>query len=290
VNCALVAAFLLLQAPFRSGVDLVEVDVSVMRGGTPVTGLTAANFLLTDNGAGQEISTVTLDRLPLTIILTLDISDSVSGQKLRYLTDAVLGLAHGLRPEDRVALVTFSNWIDVAVPLTHDASAVSRAVSSLQPGGGTSLNDALHVALQLRPRDRSRIVVLAFTDGSDNLSWITDRAIVDEARRAGIVVHAIEIRREPAADIPGLQRIQPANSLLEPLIAATGGRIWSATSSSDLRRLFTRALEEMRARYLLTFTPKDRTAEGWHDLKVTLKNARGDVTARPGYFVVPKEP
>jgi hypothetical protein len=65
--------------------------------------------------------------------------------------------------------------------------------------------------------------------------------------------------------------------------------VWSATSSADLRRLFTQALEEMRARYLLTYTPKGGAPqEGWHEVKVTLKNARGDVTARPGYFVAPK--
>jgi hypothetical protein len=43
----------------------------------------------------------------------------------------------------------------------------------------------------------------------------------------------------------------------------------------------------MRARYLLTFAPRGVSRDGWHDLKVTLKNARGDVTARPAYFVPP---
>ena len=71
--------------------------------------------------------------------------------------------------------------------------------------------------------------------------------------------------------------------MLEPMTAASGGRIWSATSSRDLQRLFTRALDEMRARYLLTFTPTGVAKGGWHTLKVTLKNARGEVTARPGY-------
>jgi hypothetical protein len=41
----------------------------------------------------------------------------------------------------------------------------------------------------------------------------------------------------------------------------------------------------MRARYLLTYSPNEPPKEGYHTLKVTLKNARGDVTARPGYFV-----
>ena len=39
----------------------------------------------------------------------------------------------------------------------------------------------------------------------------------------------------------------------------------------------------------LTFTPTAVPQEGWHQLKVSLKDARGDVTARPAYFVAPKE-
>ncbi len=56
-------------------------------------------------------------------------------------------------------------------------------------------------------------------------------------------------------------------------------------SSRDLRALFGRVLNELRARYLLTYYPVGVTRTGWHDLKVSLKGARGDVTARPGYFV-----
>jgi hypothetical protein len=82
-------------------------------------------------------------------------------------------------------------------------------------------------------------------------------------------------------------QIRPA--ILEQLTSASGGRIWSATSPRDLRSLFTQALEEMRARYLLTFTPSGTPQEGWHDLKVSLQHARGDVTARTGYFVARKQ-
>jgi hypothetical protein len=39
----------------------------------------------------------------------------------------------------------------------------------------------------------------------------------------------------------------------------------------------------MRARYLLTYTPRGVDTAGWHSVKVSLKNSRGDVTARPGY-------
>lgn len=43
----------------------------------------------------------------------------------------------------------------------------------------------------------------------------------------------------------------------------------------------------LRSRYLLTYYPQAVAREGWHNVKVTLKGARGEVTARQGYFVPP---
>src|SRR5258708_40359916 len=67
----------LLQAPqapvpFRSAVDVVPVDVSVVRDATPVSGLTAANFVLADDGLTHEVISMTLQRPPLAGVLVLD--------------------------------------------------------------------------------------------------------------------------------------------------------------------------------------------------------------------------
>jgi hypothetical protein len=69
------------------------------------------------------------------------------------------------------------------------------------------------------------------------------------------------------------------------LTQLTGGRTWSATSDKQLRELFTNVLDDMRARYLLTYTPRGVRKPGWHELKVRLKEGRANITARRGYFV-----
>ena len=276
------------QARFRSAIDLVEVDTSVMRGGTAVAGLTSANFTITDNGVSQVVTSATLSQMPLNVLFVLDVSGSVAGEKLAHLIDAGQALLRNLRDEDRTALVTFSQAVRVDVPLTRDRSLVRHALTALQGDGATSLNDAIHVALQLRPIDTTRSVVILFTDGFDTASWVPPAALEDEARRIGVVIHAIELRDE--LESPRPRSKQPVVSRpLRAFANASGGRVWSATSSRDLRILFSQALEEMRARYVLTFTPTGVPKEGWHQLKVSLKDARGDVTARPAYFVAPKE-
>src|SRR5262245_62425864 len=57
------------QPIFRTGVDVVRVDVSVMNGLTPVAGLKAENFVVTDNGVPQTMDSVSLDTVPLNLML-----------------------------------------------------------------------------------------------------------------------------------------------------------------------------------------------------------------------------
>jgi hypothetical protein len=74
---------------------------------------------------------------------------------------------------------------------------------------------------------------------------------------------------------------------VEQLTRATGGRVWSVSSARDMDSLFTKALDEMRVRYLLAFALRGTARAGWHEVTVKLKDGKGDVVARPGYFVNP---
>jgi VWFA-related protein len=258
------------QSAFRSGIEVVELDASVMRGGQPVQGLTAQDFVLSDNGVAQKLESVTLDQLPLSVTLVLDTSGSVAGDRLSHLVQAGEALTAALRPDDRAALITFSHLIELRVPMTGELSAIRSALAALAGTGATALRDAVHLALELQPRDRTRPLLLVFTDGRDTASWLTEAAVIDSAHRIGVVIHAVRVAGDP---------------FLDRLVEAAGGRTWSATSDRQLRELFTRALDEMRARYLLTYTPAGVSRPGWHELRVKLKTGSGDVTARPGYFV-----
>jgi VWFA-related protein len=264
-----------LPTPFRSGVEIVELDVSVTRGGLPVQGLTSRDFVLTDNGVAQAVDSVMLDRVPLSVTLLLDTSTSVLGERLAHLKQAGNGIVDALTADDRASLITFSHNLDVAVGMTADKGALRRALASIKPGGSTALRDALQLALSLRTRDRSRPLVLVFTDGDDTTSWIGEDAILDTARRCGVVIHAIRSQ---------------SNRFLDRLTEMAGGRTWSASSDRQLRELFTSALDEMRARYLLAYAPRGVAQAGWHELKVRLKNGRADIIARPGYFVAAAAP
>lgn len=288
ISSAMIAAD--QQPVFRSAVDVVRVDVSVMNGIKPVTGLTPQQFVVSDNGVLQKVDSVSLDTVPLSLTLLLDTSGSLAGDRLTSLIDAVNGLAKSLRPEDTTALITFSEPVTLALKMTQDRQSLFAAVKGLTADGATSLNDALFLAFQLRPAtaDESRSVLLVFSDGRDTSSWLSGAHALEAAKRSGMIVHIVELVQDQGAGAFASLRGVPS-TFLARLADIGGGRRWYAKSTGDLRGLFGRALNELRARYLLTYSPQGVSREGWHDVKVTLKGARGDVTARPGYFAAPQQ-
>ena len=117
--------------------------------------------------------------------------------------------------------------------------------------------------------ESARRLLLVFSDGTDTASWLTDAQVIAAAHRSSIVIHVVRFGIE---------------EFLDRLATETGGRTWRAGSDRQLEELFTRALDEMRARYVLTYSVRAPNRSGWHKIQVGLKNAQGDVTARPGYM------
>lgn len=262
------------QPLFRSAVDIVRIDVSVMNGLAPVPGLTKDHFAIVDNGVPQTVESVSLDTVPLSLMLVLDTSGSLSGDRLPHLVDAANDLVRALKPTDQAGLLTFGMRIRQAVPMTPHRAPIVHALQGLTAEGSTSLNDAVFLALQLRAPNtvESRPVVLVFSDGDDSSSLLSGEEVLEATRRSGVVTHAVElIQMTPSRFLPDLAK-------------AGGGRRWSARSSGDLNQLFIDVLNELRSRYLVTYSPTGVSRDGWHDVKVTVKNTKGEVTARPGYF------
>ncbi len=75
------------------------------------------------------------------------------------------------------------------------------------------------------------------------------------------------------------------DQLLKRVAEATGGRLLTAGSSRSLRAVFVEILNEMKARYIVSYYPQPPPREGWHDVRVEVKRVRGDLTVRRGYHM-----
>ena len=270
---------------FRAATDIVRVDVSVRDGRRGVTGLTAADFAVTDNGVPQRVVDVSYGRLPIDVTVALDVSYSVTGALLDQLRTAVRQLMSDLGPDDRLKLVSFNMRVTRVVDLTGDAGAVEQAIGQVAAGGGSSIWDAAAVSLvsaSAATADRRQLVVL-FTDGADSTSLATPDSVADVAQRTNASVTAVL----PDGLFPAQGRVVVARrSPLAPfqrLAAETGGTVLA--SGSNLTSTFRRALEEFRSSYVLHFTPQGVPPAGFHALTVSVPRDRGfTIRARRGYF------
>ncbi|HEY7922846.1 MAG TPA: VWA domain-containing protein [Vicinamibacteria bacterium] len=285
---------------FGTSVEAVYVDVFVTNGGQPVTGLTASAFELRDLGAVRPVELVAVETLPLTALLAFDTSSSVEGAKLAALRRASEAFLDGLRPEDEIGIVAFSHEVRWLARPTQNRDAVRRALAACRARGGTSLWDGLHAALGLLP-PQVRSLVVIFTDGEDNMSWLDERQVKAAAQRSNAVIHAVGLRPEelPPQPAPFL-RGSPVPSAASPVPQSppeleqvralrqtaemTGGRFWTAESPDRLRQAFAAIVAAMNSRYVLRFEPAAGSAPGWHPIQLRLRGAKGDVRARAGYF------
>jgi VWFA-related protein len=276
---ALLAPTALAAAPprFEAGVESVYVDAFVSNHGEPVRGLTADSFEVVDKGVVQDVRLVSASVVPIDALLVFDVSDSVRGEGLDHLRAAAATFLRGLGPDDHARLLGFSNEIRLAAADGSDREALARALADLRPGGSTALHDAIYAGLVLPRVAASRRLILIFTDGEDNASWLSSRQLLDVARDADALVYSVLV--VPRGDA------NPSGNVLAALSEETGGRALRVESSDRLTRTFGAIVAELKNRYLLAYEPKGPVSPGWHALKVRLKGmARGSVRARRGYY------
>jgi VWFA-related protein len=270
--CALAAlAGVNQQATFSSRLEAVRLDVSVTERGTPVKGLTAADFEVWDNGVRQDVTLVASESVPVDLVLALDMSGSVTGDRLDELRRASWVALDALVKGDKASLLTFTQQVRVRAALTDDVAAVRKALGGLEFPGHTSMTDAVHVALAQADAGSGRAVAIVFSDGVDTSSWLTPTAVIETAKRLDVVLF-------------GITTDAPRRDLLEELADASGGELIRIRTLKELGVTLQSLLDGFRQRYLLSFVPRDVTRAGWHTLKVRVKKPGAAVKARAGYF------
>ena len=309
---------------FRTGTDLVMVDVSVRSGGKAVTGLTAGDFVLTDNGVRQQIDNVEATAVPIDLTLVVDVSGNPRGAWQTPPMPAALGetvrnevapIASLLRPTDRLRVLAIDTYVQHVVPM---APVTPLPPLRIDGGGLASLYDALTAALLQPVEPARRHVVVARTKGFDTVSSMDAVAVRAVAERSDALLHLVVM--ETAFDnefaqvafqcrmmgfcwpdrtlwVPHRRQLvggRPLHTLLRDGQAiaagaeATGGALHQTELILEptLGGTFKKAFEDFRNSYVLRYTLKGVPAGGWHAIEVTVPRARGyTVKARKGYLV-----
>ena len=173
------------QQVFRAGTDVVSVNVSVRASGAPVGNLHAADFVLLDNGVQQRIESVEMQAVPADVTVLVETSDAVSGY-VGSLSNQVQKIAALVRPDDRLSVMTIDTYVTEVLPRQP---VLNPQIGRFTPGGLSSANDALAMAL-LRHADPDRPhLVIAITNAIDTMSALDLDTVREIARESSAILH-----------------------------------------------------------------------------------------------------
>ena len=177
-------------------VNLVLVDATVKtKDGQIMANLKKDDFEVREDGVAQKLEVFSRDELPLNVALVLDLSDSI-GPFLGPLRDAATIALAALKPEDEVALFTFSTEAELRLPLTKDKNKIADQINTFEARGATNINDGIFVAAEYllkTPPNGRRVIILISDDVGTSAGGQGTRDIVTEAIAADAVLYNLKI-------------------------------------------------------------------------------------------------
>jgi len=267
---------------FRSRIDIVQITVSVTdANGRLITGLTKDDFQVWEDGDQQEVTQFTDQRVPVSLGVLLDASDSMRGQAM---VDARTALEHFvgqlLEPDDEAFVATFNHLPRLAARWSSPPSAVANSLDGIQPSGGTAIYDALAGTSTLfERRIHARAAFVVISDGADTASDRTLHQAVDAIRRTDTFVYAIAI---DDGDGRESSRVNP--EALKEITSLSGGYTEVVKTAADLGPATARIADELNTQYTLGYSSTRRPDGSWRALRVRVKKDGTFVRARRGYY------
>src|SRR5439155_9366113 len=282
-----VVALLLLVLQFTISVD---VDVALFNltvrddKGKTVTGLTADNFRIYEDGREQKVKIFQPEDSPATVGLVIDNSGSMANKRSDVVT-AALAFVNSSHPDDEIFIVDFNHeaWLALpeGIPFTGDPAELRKALLATRVEGTTALYDALHLALDhLKGGTLQRKAVVLISDGADNASTTNLDTVQHMAEQSSATIYCVGIYDPFERDRnPGV---------LKKLAKLTGGESFFPHQASDLRDIWPKIAGSIRGQYTIGYLSDNNSRDGaYRKVKITALDKRGktlEVRTRSGYF------
>lgn len=267
---------------FRSGTELVDLYVTATdRNGRLVPTLLREDFEVLDEGLSQDILLFENEVRPITVVVMLDTSASMTPSLDLLLAGAEQFIIRML-PDDRGKVGAFNDKIQILPEsnFTGDRDALIDELDRLQFGNPTRLYDAIGASIQSLQGVEGRKVVLVFTDGEDTQHEIGWREVLDMARAEEVMIYTIGLESNY---FNGLRQVRSKpDGRLKTFAEETGGGYFELKNSDELGPTFTRVAQELHSQYVLGFTPSVRDGK-LHELEVRVKQRGTTARARRTY-------
>ena len=216
--------------------------------GRAVTGLSAENFTVQQNGKEANIESVdaAIDTdVGAGVVVVIDVSGSMAGAPIEAARAAATDFVASLSPADLVAVVAFSDSVQLVQPFTADKAAATTVIQGLNVFGDTALFEAANQSLDFALQSgltRQAVVLLSDGANDDPNGGPPPELVLAHAADLRIPVFAVALGA--SAD----------TTFTQQLADASGGVAYRANSPSELSGLYHAMSERINSEYIVRYT------------------------------------
>ena len=282
--------------------QLMRLNASVTdRHGRAIGGLKASDFTIYEDGTERQITNVAPSNEPFNLVLLLDVSGSVE-ERMDFIRKAARDFLNTTSPQDRIAIISFRDDIQVISDFSTDRSLLSKKLDEIDAGGATALYDALGYILAdtLKPLRGERTAIVILSDGDDNKSFVPFPAILEAASESGALIYPLYV---PSGLIPESSVPKPSITT-DPLrtryltittraaeeafkMAETSGGVYYPISRlEDLQRAYDDVVVQLRTAYTITYA-SNADAMGHRRIRVRANREGAAVRLSPVVAATP---
>jgi Ca-activated chloride channel family protein len=277
-----------MSAQFKTGTLTVPLYVTVTdRESRLVPHLEREDFEVYDNGRLQKLTLFDNNTTPITVVVMLDTSGSMT-----LILDRVKAAAEQflirLLPQDTGRVGAFNDKIEFHPEdaFTSDRDLLVRSLNELDFGYPTRLWDAVDETIRRLEGVQGRKAALVFTDGADTASRRDLGDVMEQARAKEIMVYSIGLETE-IFNGQRKERSSPDRGL-KKLSEETGGGFYLLKTHDELGPTFTRVAQELHSQYVLGFSPAALDGKV-HKLEVKIRKPGMTPRARKSYVASKEE-
>jgi VWFA-related protein len=254
--------------------QLMRFNASVTdRHGRAIGGMKESDFTVYENGEERRVTNVAPTNEPFNLVLLLDVSGSVE-ERIDFIRKAARDFLNTASPQDRIAIISFRDDIQIISDLSTDRRLLSRKLDEIDAGGATALFDALGYVLAdpLKKLRGERTAIVVLSDGDDNKSFVPFPAILDAIAESGALIYPLYVPSGliPEASVPRPEAtIDPLRSRYltlttraeeegKQLAAVSGGVYYPIRHLRELQRAYDDVVVQLRTAYTITYASNSR--------------------------------
>lgn len=177
--------------------------------GQPVTDLTVEEFSVTEDETEAKVLLARIGTDPMKVALLVDNGQGL-GDAVTQMRSGVSAFIRALPLGHSVGIYTIGGQVQRRADFSTDKAELLEAADNIFPDrGNTRLLDGVRETWDRRYEGDEAwpVIVLILSDGTEDSAFMTDDRFlrwINEVRQAGVIIHAIQVRRGRQNAMAGL--------------------------------------------------------------------------------------